>query len=264
VFKKIHIISKPNDFTSEKTVDLIINHLKKIGCDIITDAKKAQLIIVVAGDGTLLNTARKFITNNIPIFGINLGRLGFLIDVSIDNMFEALDEVISGCFIEEKRMALSCTVNNKNLVAINDVVIHKHNSMRMIEFEIYVYNKFVNRQRSDGLIISSPTGSTAYSLSSGGPIMHPSLQAISLVSICPHTLSHRPIVLPDNAKIEIKFIDIPDNHAQIVVDGQKAIDVSITNTIHIEKNLTHMTLLHPNTYDYFEVVRTKLKWGEKL
>lgn len=263
MFKKIHIISKPNDFTSEKTLSLIITHLKTHNCEIVDDNKKAQLIIVVAGDGTLLNTAREFIADSIPIFGINLGRLGFLIDVSIDNMFEALDEIINSNFIEEKRTTLKCTIDNQNLIAINDVVIHKHNSMRMIEFEIYVNNKFVNRQRSDGLIVSSPTGSTAYSLSSGGPIMHPSLQAISLVSICPHTLSHRPIVLPDDAQIEIKFIEIPDN-AQVVIDGQKAMAVSIDSKITIQKYQKHMTLLHPKSYDYFEVVRTKLKWGEKL
>lgn len=264
MFKKIHIISKPNDFTSEKTVGLIITHLKKRDCEIVKNNQEAQLIIVVAGDGTLLNTARQFINDNIPIFGINLGRLGFLIDVSIDNMFEALDDIISGNFVVEKRTTLNCAIKQKNLVAINDVVIHKHNSMRMIEFEIYVNNTFVNRQRADGLIVSTPTGSTAYSLSSGGPIMHPNLQAISLVSICPHTLSHRPIVLPEDSQIDIKFIDIPDNHAQVVIDGQTAIDVNINTQIKLQKNTNCMNLLHPKTYDYFEVVRTKLKWGEKL
>ena len=264
MFKKIHIISKPNDFTSEKTAGQVIKCLKSLNCEITQEIQKAQLVIVVAGDGTLLNTARKFINNDIPILGINLGRLGFLVDVSIENMLVALDEVIAGDFIEEKRTALNCIVEQESLVAINDVVIHKHNSMRMIEFEIYVNNKFVNRQRSDGLIISTPTGSTAYSLSSGGPIMHPNLQAISLVSICPHTLSHRPIVLPDDSQIEIKFVDIPDNHAQVVIDGQTAIDVNIESHIKLQKHTNYMTLLHPKTYDYFEVVRTKLKWGEKL
>lgn len=264
MFQSIKLIEKPNDFTSEKTIKKVADFFISKGKTIVGTDEKSDLIVVIAGDGTLLNTARLEINENTPILGINLGHLGFLIDVSIENMFEVLEEVLRGVFTEEKRTILKTNIGGQKYTAINDIVIHKHNSMRMIEFEVYVDGCFVSKQRADGLIIASPTGSTAYSLSSGGPIMHPDIEAISLVSICPHTLSHRPIVLPSSANIEIKMINSPDNNAQVIIDGQINIEIEINTKIKISKNDNFMRLVHPKSYNYFEVVRSKLKWGEKL
>jgi NAD+ kinase len=272
MFNTIGIITKPNDLRSnDKARELTIllkgkNVLVVQGNEKITE--QADLIIVVGGDGSLLNTARTFVDKKIPILGINLGRLGFLADVPITNMEEIVIEVLNGHFTKEERCLLSCQVeqNGKILeqfLALNDTVIYRTETLKMIEFDLFIDDKFVNNQRADGLIITTPTGSTAYALSSGGPIMHPGVDAIGLVSICPHTMSHRPLLVPGDSEVVIKVKDSEDG-AVMSCDGQTSIFIKAGQDIRLRQYSNAIGLLHPKNYDYFEIIRSKLHWGAKL
>lgn len=230
---------------------------------------KVDLAIMVGGDGTFLDVARNIADYDIPILGINLGRLGFLTDISPDDMLNTMEEVLSGVYQEERRNVLKVSVyDNGKLMfeerAINDVVIHKTDSPRMIEFETFVDGRFLNSQRSDGMIISTPTGSTAYALSAGGPILDPGLDAISLVSINPHTMSTRPYVISGNSEVELRAHEDCDKTAQIICDGQITHDISPTHQTIVKRNPHYLRLLHPKGHDHFELLRAKLHWGDKL
>ena len=230
---------------------------------------KIDLAIMVGGDGTFLDVARSIVDHNVPILGINLGRLGFLTDISPDNMIETMEEVLSGIYQEERRNILKVLVyENDELVfeerAINDVVIHKTDSPRMIEFETFVDGRFLNSQRSDGMIIATPTGSTAYALSAGGPILDPSLDAISLVSINPHTMSTRPYVISGFSEVELRAHEYCEQTAQIICDGQITQDISPHHRTIVKRNPHSLRLLHPKNHDHFELLRAKLRWGDKL
>jgi len=231
--------------------------------------KQIDLAIMVGGDGTFLDVARSIVNENIPMMGINLGRLGFLTDISPDNMLETMEEVLSGIYQEEKRNLLHLEIYDNGQkryegLALNDVVIHKTDSPRMIEFETFVDGRFLNSQRSDGMIISTPTGSTAYALSAGGPILDPSLDAISLVSINPHTMSTRPYVISGNSVIELRPHDNCEKTAQIICDGQMTFDISANYHTYVRRNENFLTVLHPRNHDHFELLRAKLRWGDKL
>ncbi len=272
MFNTIGLISKPNDFTSEKTILKLAEFLNNIAIKTVYDVEKirskADLIIVVGGDGSLLSTAREFINDSIPILGVNLGRLGFLVDVLPQDMYDVIEEVLNKEFVKEKRNLLSCQVfdSDDELItkhcAFNDVVVHKQESLRMIEFEVYIDDKFVNSQHSDGLIVSTPTGSTAYALSSGGPIMHPELDSVVLVSICPHTLSNRPLVVSAQSKINIYVNETMG--ATVSLDGQIEVVLKPGQYLTISEHENYVQLLHPKNYDYFNVIRSKLHWGGKL
>ncbi|CAB5497055.1 NAD kinase (EC [Bathymodiolus thermophilus thioautotrophic gill symbiont] len=272
MFHTIGIITKPNDPRSNDKAKELSALLKGKGVDVVQGdkqiAEQADLIIVVGGDGSLLNTARTFVDNKIPILGINLGRLGFLADVPATSMVDIVTEVLNGDFTQEKRHLLSCKIEQDSKIlgqflALNDVVVHRAETLKMIEFDLLIDGKFVNNQRADGLIVTTPTGSTAYALSSGGPIMHPGVNAIGLVSICPHTMSHRPLLVPGDSEVVIQVKDL-DNGAIVSFDGQTSMAVSVGQDIclHQYRNLIH--LLHPKNYDYFEIIRSKLHWGHKL
>jgi len=231
--------------------------------------KKIDLAIMVGGDGTFLDVARSIADDDVPILGINLGRLGFLTDISPDDMIETMQEVLSGIYQEERRNLLKVCVYEKDQLvfeqrAINDVVIHKTDSPRMIEFETIVDGRFLNSQRSDGMIISTPTGSTAYALSAGGPILDPNLDAISLVSINPHTMSTRPYVISGNSEVELRAHEYCEKTAQIICDGQITHDISPQHRTIVKRNPKYITLLHPKGHDHFELLRAKLRWGDKL
>ena len=272
MFNTIGIICKPNDFTSQKTgleLGVFLKHKKVVLIEDSRDfEKQADLIIVVGGDGTLLNTARTYVDFNIPILGINLGRLGFLTDVSVDSMITVVGKILDGEFIKEKRSLLSCqieqngTVLSKNL-AFNEVVIHRNLAPRMIEFELHVDDDFVNNQRADGLIVTTPTGSTAYALSSGGPIMHPSANTICLVSISPHTMSHRPFILHGESEVLITLLDCEEN-ATVSFDAQSSVTITERTSIRVKQHDNFVHLIHPKGYDYFEIIRSKLHWGQKV
>ncbi len=277
MFNTIGIITKPNDFTSEQTgVELSVS-LKKQGIRLAEGTaaikESADLIVVVGGDGTILNTARTFVDDNIPILGINLGYLGFLVDLAVERMTEAVNEVLEGKYIKEKRAMLHCQIERKGEVlsthlAFNEAVIHRNHTPKMLDFDLYVDGDFVNNQRSDGLIIATPTGSTAYSLSSGGPIVHPSVNSITLVSICPHTMSHRPIVLHGESEVLVHVLDSPER-ASISFDGQSSDERPSTpreigDRLRIRRHENFVHLIHPKRYDYFKIIRSKLHWGRKV
>jgi len=231
--------------------------------------KQIDLAIMVGGDGTFLDVARAIADDDVPILGINLGRLGFLTDISPDDMLVTMDEVLSGVYQEEHRNMLKVSVHEKGekvfeSLALNDVVIHKKGSPLMIEFETMVDGRFLNSQRSDGMIISTPTGSTAYALSAGGPILDPSLDAISLVSINPHTMSTRPYVISGKSVIELRPHESCVKEAQIICDGQLTYDISADHHTIVRRNDKFLRLLHPKNHDHFELLRAKLHWGDKL
>ncbi|HKK13421.1 MAG TPA: NAD(+) kinase [Gammaproteobacteria bacterium] len=226
-----------------------------------------DLVIVVGGDGTLLNAARTLADAGVPVAGVNLGRLGFLVDVSPDEMCDRLDEIFRGEYIEEERTLLHASVQRGGETvsesdALNDVVVHKWDIARMIDLETSVDGRFLNTHRADGLIVSTPTGSTAYALSGGGPIVHPTLGALVLVPICPHTLSDRPIVVADRARIEIVVHNGGHSQAQVTFDGQVNFALMSGDRIVVRKKPRALRLIHPPGYDYFHILRAKLRWGE--
>lgn len=230
---------------------------------------ECDLAIVVGGDGSLLNAARSLSRHAVPILGINLGRLGFLVDVSPQDMAIILEQVFNGEYIEEQRFLLATIVERKGEVlsendAFNDVSIHKSHVARMIELETYIDNTFVVTLRADGLIVSSPTGSTAYALSAGGPIIHPSLNAIEIVPICPHTLSNRPLVINGDCEVEILVRDAGLSEVLVTCDGQISLGLTVGDRLKIRKKTNPITLIHPKNHDYYDILRKKLHWGERL
>ena len=223
---------------------------------------KVDLAIVMGGDGTMLSVARTLMHFNVPLVGINRGRFGFLTDLRAEDMLAAIDSILSGAHQTETRMLLTGSVMRAGKqiyqgVALNDVVIKS--GLRLIELEVEVDGKFVHKQRSDGLILSTPTGTTAYSLSAGGPILHPNLDAIALVPISPHTLSNRPITVSAVSKIEVSLVQIDE--AYVSYDGQFQLDLEIGDKVLVQRALQSITLLHPSEYCYFEMLRNKLNWG---
>ena len=230
-------------------------------------AMQCDLAIVVGGDGTLLNAARSLVEPGCAVLGVNLGRLGFLVDVSPEEMDTQLDRILDGEFIEEQRTLLHATVTRERepvdvSTALNDVTIHKKDIARMIELDTWIDGHFLNRNRSDGLIVATPTGSTAYALSGGGPILHPSLDAITLVPICPHTLSNRPIVINHNSSIEI-VIHEGTLQGQISCDGQINLTLNPGDRVTVRKHDHTLRLVHPPGHDYFDMLRKKLRWSEQ-
>ncbi len=226
--------------------------------------KHSDLAISIGGDGTLLNCARALVDYTIPVLGINLGRLGFLADVPSEHIDSTLLEILNGEFSTEERFLvegeLSTNTSSSRHLAMNDIILHSHEAVRMIEFEVFSNQQLIHRQRADGLIVSTPTGSTAYSLSGGGPIIHPALNVLAIVPICPHTLSNRPIVLPANKKIEIRVIH-SNTAAQISFDGQSNHIIQAEQTIIIRRYEKTISLLHPKNYNYFDILRAKLHWS---
>jgi len=285
--KTIGIIAKDKGDAVTKTIKQLVDFLSKSSCEIVLDnsadgiientqsvdrntlASLSDLAIVVGGDGTFLSAVRSLADLNIPILGINLGRLGFLVDISPDDMFEHLDQIMQGNYVEECRFLLQAHVIRDGKIiaeadAFNDVVVHIRDVARMIEFETYINGQYVNYQRSDGLVVSTPTGSTAYALSSGGPLLHATLDAMVLVPICPHTLTNRPLVINASSKVEIIIGESKQSTSQVTFDGQSAFDVKPGDKILIEKKKNTINLIHPSSYDYYEILRAKLHWSEQL
>lgn len=229
--------------------------------------KDCDLVVVMGGDGTLLSAARQLASYQVPITGINLGRLGFLTDIPVNAMETVLAAMLDGKYSEEKRLMFSVSVVRDNekvfrTQALNDVVVSRGAANAMIEFEVYVDGQFVYTLRSDGLIISTPTGSTAYALSSGGPILHPSLPAMVLVPIAPHTLSNRPIVLPHTANLSVVMVRGKD--PRVNFDVQSYYELRLGDKVEIKSNRHAVKLLHPEGYSYFAMLREKLHWSENL
>jgi len=231
--------------------------------------KHCDLLIVVGGDGSLLNAAHAVVDQSIPVLGINRGRLGFLTDIDPLHMEEQLTSVLEGEFVEEPRFLIDAQIERNGVIenqgcALNEVVLYAGDLARMIEFEVYVDKQFVFSQRSDGLIVATPTGSTAYALSAGGPIVHPSIPTLTLVPMFPHTLSNRPIVLPGDAQLEIIIASTLEIYPGVSCDGQAPVLLTPGDKIHLRKKDKALRLIHPKDYNYFHVLRSKLDWGKQL
>ncbi|MCS0302068.1 NAD(+) kinase [Vibrio diabolicus] len=231
--------------------------------------KNADLAIVVGGDGNMLGAARILSRFDVPVIGVNRGNLGFLTDLNPDEFQASLQAVLDGEYIEEERFLLEAEVHRHGQIkshnaALNEAVLHPGQIAHMIEFEVYIDESFAFSLRADGLIVSTPTGSTAYSLSGGGPILSPSLNAISLVPMFPHTLSSRPLVV--DGKRRIKLVVSPENRGaqEVSCDGQVSLPVSPGDEIHIYQSPNVLKLIHPKDYSYYHVLRNKLGWSSKL
>lgn len=226
-----------------------------------------DLVIVVGGDGTILNAAHLLAAHGTPLLGVNMGRLGFLADITMDRFRDGVTQVLNGQFTEEQRALLSGAITHNadrqpSHVALNDVVVQKSASGRLIEFETWVDASFVCTHRADGVIVATPTGSTAYALSGGGPIVHPALNACVLVPINPHTLSDRPIVVSSNSTVEIVLRrGYGDPVAQVSWDSQYGAPLAIGDRVTVKRAAKAIRLLHPHDYDYYKTLRTKLDWG---
>jgi len=226
--------------------------------------KRADLVIVLGGDGTMLNIARKLAPFNVPLVGINQGRLGFLTDLSIDTMLEALGSMLDGRYVTERRMLLHIevargTTSTFSALALNDVAVNRGIGGNMIEFEVRINGEYVYSLRSDGLIVATPTGSTAYALSAGGPILHPSLDLIALVPVSPHTLSNRPIVVGPDAIVEILMHRT--TVARVHSDSHSHFDLQEHDKVIVRRSPHEATLLHSSDHSYYRMLREKLGWS---
>lgn len=289
-FNVIAIIGKPRDQKAIQTHIELYNWLTERGYPVLIDDRlaplltqipenqfrpllelgaQADLAIVVGGDGNMLGAARVLSRFDIRVIGVNRGNLGFLTDLDPEAFHEPLEEVLNGSYLEEQRFLLEAEVHRHGQVkshnaALNEAVLHPGQIARMIEFEVYIDDVFAFSQRSDGLIVSTPTGSTAYSLSGGGPILSPSLEAISLVPMFPHTLSSRPLVV-DSCR-RIRLVVSPENRGmqEVSCDGQVTLPVSPGDEVIIYRSPNTLHLIHPKDYSYYHVLRNKLGWSSKL
>ena len=236
-------------------------------CDFATIGERADLAIVLGGDGTMLNAARQLAHYCVPLVGVNQGRLGFMTDIAQRDMLASLDDLLAGKFTPEVRMLLEAEVIRGGEIvatsmALNEVVVDKGPIGRLIEFELFIDNEFVFTLRSDGLIVSTPTGSTAYALSANGPIQHPQVSGLALVPLCPHSLTNRPILVSDRAEIDIHIVQAIDSRAHF--DGQVTRDLRVEDVVRIRRSKFSICLLHPPGYSYFAMLREKLHWNEQL
>ncbi len=283
-FSSAGLIVRLNDRKVADTLHQIYSSLQQKGIRVLLDhstrgliggpltvgieeiGQRCDLAIVIGGDGTLLHAARELVDYGVPLVGVNRGRLGFLVDVSPEGELAALDEIIAGNYLAEERYLLDIRVCREGgdihrAYAFNDIVLRIRDMLRIVEFETYINASFVNTQRADGIIVSTPSGSTAYSLSNGGPIVNPSLDAIVLQPICPHTLSSRPLVVDADSEIEIRIVDKNIDNGQLIADGQIYMDVRTEDTIRVRRKPERIRLLHPSDYNYFQILRAKLNWG---
>ena len=284
-FHDIGIIIKQQDERLKATLDTLLNHLAGFDIRLYLDtslqnagipaeklvsretiARECDLCIVVGGDGTLLGAARSLAETDVPLLGVNIGRLGFLVDVSPDELPSQLSAILAGDYQKEKRCMLRARImrDDECLVtelALNDVVLHVRDAIRMIEFETRIDDRLVNMQRADGIVISTPTGSTAYALSGGGPILHPEIDALLMVPICPHTLSSRPIVVSGDSNITINLHRHNHSSARVAFDGQATTNIEPGDQLQIGKSGHQLRLLHPSGHDYYEILRKKLSWS---
>ncbi len=290
VFSQLGVVIKPTDEKVNRTLATLLEYLQARNVPVLLDAEttadvatapdlprvhrqelraRCDLIVVIGGDGTFLGAARDLVADSVSLLGVNLGRLGFLADITPKEMTERLDEILGGELCSEQRGLLRAQVYRdgvcfQSAIALNEVSLHKWNIARLIEFTLYVDGKLVNSQRSDGLIVSTPTGSTAYALSGGGPLLHPKLNAMVLVPICPHTLSLRPLVLGGDSRVEIEIPAGGKSEAHITCDGHSAISIKPGDQIVINKHVQALNLVHPVGHDYYATLRTKLHWGREF
>ena len=227
----------------------------------------ARVIVVLGGDGTLLSVARQLQGNNVPILGVNLGGLGFLTEITVEELPGMIGSILRGIYTVSRRMMLAVTVRRRDeeiytISALNDAVITKDALARIIDIETYVDDEYLTTYRADGLILSTPTGSTGYSLAAGGPILHPGLEHVIVTPICPHTLTNRPIILAEDAVIRAVLAS-RDERVILTLDGQIGFPLEFGDEIIVRRSEYRVNLIKSGTKGYFEVLRTKLKWGER-
>ncbi|HEY5654413.1 MAG TPA: NAD(+) kinase [Woeseiaceae bacterium] len=283
LFKTIALVGRFDDPRVKDPVISLVEHLRQhnirviVADDAVIDlevsrlpeseiAAEVDLIIAIGGDGTMLHAAGVAAGSDIPLLGINRGRLGFLADVMPVDMLPKLDQILSGDFIRETRLMLKARLeeNNGNCregLALNDIVIQRWETGRMVDFETRVDGCYINTHSGDGLIVATPTGSTAYALSCGGPIIEPKLEAVVVVPVCPHTLSDRPIVIPASQEIEVRLVDRADIRAEVAADGHSLGWLTNSSRLLISAADKHISLIHPPEYEYYEILRSKLHWG---
>ncbi|NWF98462.1 MAG: NAD(+)/NADH kinase [Nitrospirae bacterium] len=282
--KKIGIIGKAGKQEPLDIIRELVPWLKAKGHEALVDAENASqlnmqgtpraqmpslvdLIVVLGGDGTMISVARLVADKGIPILGVNIGGLGFLTAVQKDEIYDVMEKVLKDeCSIEERIMLNSCVLRHSECIteyiAVNDVVVNKGALARIIDLEIYVNGIYLSTFKADGLIISTPTGSTAYALSAGGPILYPTLNSIIIAPICPHTLTNRPIVLPDDMQVEI-YLKSGKEDVYLTIDGQVGFSLRQNDVVVVKKSGHKARIFVPCERDYFQIIRTKLKWGER-
>lgn len=287
MFKSIGLVAKRGEARVQSCLEKLVDYLRARQLEIVMDALSAQLlphtaftiapstdalgmqcdlVIVIGGDGTLLQAARSLAQHDTCLLGINLGRLGFLTDICPTEMEKYLGEILDGAFLEEERFLIRAELyRDEQLVvhcnALNDIIVHRWNMSHMLIFKTTINGHLLSYQRADGLIVATPTGSTAYALSAGGPITHPSLNALILVTICPHTLSTRPIVVDGDSCIHISIDRHQVGEAQLNGDGILCKTLKPGDQIRIEK-YQRVRLIHPQQHDHYATLRTKLNWGK--
>ena len=286
MFKRIALITNSGGSKITETLQTVTEYLQARGLEISLDKSCSALLpdsglptvsdeqlpeacdmaIAIGGDGTMLKAARLLANHHVPLLGINRGQLGFLADIPAESVEENLEQILAGNYVEDERFQLHCQVDRDETTiiesdAFNDVVIQRWNIAKLIQLTTYINGKLVNSQRSDGLIVAAPTGSTAYALSGGGPILHPALDALVLVPICPHTLSNRPLVIEGNSTIEV-VVGTPEiDHARLTCDGEMESELVAGDRIIIRKKTNKIRLIHPEDHDHFSILRAKLHWG---
>jgi len=284
VFNTVALIGKYTNPEIREPLLVLAGFLRERGVDVIVEEKtahslnikdypgvhlnaigaRADLAVVLGGDGTMLAVGRGLVDSSIPLVGVNRGRFGFLTDVTTESMLETMHSILAGAYTLEERILLGATVVRKGEVvregcAFNDVVVSKGEMARLIELEVTIDGEFVHRQRSDGLIVTTPTGTTAYALSAGGPLLHPTLEAIALVPICPHTLSNRPFAINSSSVVEITLVHADDGRVHF--DGQLGADLYMGDKVVVKRLDKAITLLHPRGHSHYAMLREKLNWG---
>lgn len=267
-FQNIVMVGRSEDRRVSEPMQILTDYLQQAGHNLLekNQVEKADLAIAIGGDGTMLYASRLVRESNTPILGINRGRLGFLADVTPDDMLASVAQVLNGQYSEDSRLMLEAELVGSDgrrqvAYALNDVVLQRRETGRMVDFETSISHRYVNTHSGDGLIVATPTGSTAYALSCGGPIIEPQLNAVVIVPICPHTLTDRPIVMPASHPIEVKLLERDDTKAEITVDGFSMGDIRPNDKLSIKAANTRVTLIHPPGYDFYGILRSKLFWG---
>ena len=282
-FKTIAVIGRIDDPRVVEPMQALTAHLTKSGVRVLATAEIAEvtgvtaanesalaeqsdLLVAVGGDGTMLYAADLVRNHNKPLLGINRGRLGFLADVSPAEMLQSMDKVLAGDYSKESRLMLDARIespagSSRVATALNDVVLQRRETGRMVDFETQISGTYINTHAGDGLIVATPTGSTAYSLSCGGPIIEPGLDVVVLVPICPHTLSDRPVVVPADKGIDVVLLERGDTKADVIIDGRSLGELVPGERLKISAAQERISLIHPPGHDYYEILRSKLHWG---
>lgn len=281
--KQVAILGRHDDPHVAELMATLVAHLTKAGITVRASeelklelavertpesslAAGADLMIAIGGDGTMLYAGHLLQKSNVPLLGINRGRLGFLADVSPDAMLDSVDHILQGNSIVESRVQLTASLQRADgesvcATAINDVVLQRYETGRMVDMTTSVNGKHLNTQSGDGLIVATPTGSTAYALSCGGPLIDPRLDVVVVVPICPHTLTVRPIVIPANETISVRVLQRQDTKAEVVIDGNSIGTIGPDDLLTIEQSEHRTHLIHPPDYDFYSILRSKLFWG---